>query len=111
MGDLSRFSAAYSFIPFFFTKKVISKGDPSFSSTLCREVVLQSAAQDAGQASRLEARKHLLQEPQADPVAGLPSEGLAHQPALPPPSPPCGQHPRSLAQKSPASQRQTRALK
>lgn len=33
-----------------FTKKVISKGDPSSSSMLCREVVPQSAAQDARQA-------------------------------------------------------------
>lgn len=60
MGDLTRVSAACSFIPFFFTKRVVSKGDPSSSSILCREVTPQSAAQDAEQAGRLEARKHLL---------------------------------------------------
>lgn len=50
MGDLSRFTAAYSFIPCFFTKKLLAKVTPPLPACFCREVVPQSATQDTRQA-------------------------------------------------------------
>lgn len=113
MGDQSRFTAAYSFIPWGFFKnkpQLVSKGDPSSFSMLCREVVPQSTAQDARHAGWKQgsicSKSH-----KPTPWQGCLSGGWVHQLSCCPLSPPSGQHPCPLAQRSSALQCQTQVLK